>query len=71
MSQHPVTFIGSLRYHAAVLSVVSPNCQTAQIDMLVARIEAATNICKSTVYRSVLITEPVTGKIDMREKAAL
>ena len=41
MSQHPVIFIGSLRCRAAVLSVVSLDCQTTKIDTLVAKIEIA------------------------------
>ena len=41
MSQHPVIFIGSLRCHAAVLSVASLDCEKAKIDTLVEKIESA------------------------------
>ena len=69
MSQHPVIFIGSLRCRAAVLSVVSLDCQTAKIDTLAAKIETAIEHLQE--YHSALVTAAVTGKIDMREKAAL
>ena len=69
MSQHPVIFIGSLRCHAAVLSVASLDRQTEKIGTLAAKIEAATNDLQEN--RSALITNAETGKINMRENAAL
>lgn len=47
MSQHPFIFIGSLRCRAAVLSVVSLDHEKVKNGTLAAKIEAATNICKS------------------------
>ena len=49
MSQHPVIFIGLLRCYAAVLSVVSLDHEKIKIGTLAAKIETATNTCKSTV----------------------
>ena len=43
--------------------------ETAKIDMLVTKIETA--IERLQEYRSALITAAVTGKIDVREEAAL
>ena len=69
MSQHPVIFIGLLRCRAAVLAAAFLDRQTTKIETLVAKIGAAIEGLQE--YRSALITAPVTGKIDMKEKAAL
>ena len=62
MSQHPVIFIGPLRCRAAVLSVAFLDCEKVKIETAIEHLQE---------YRFVLITAPVTGKIDVREKAAL
>ena len=69
MSQHPVIFIGSLRCHAAALSVVSLDRE--KVKNRHAGGENRDRYEHLQEHRSALITAPVPGKIDMREKAAL
>ncbi|MDE2734505.1 MAG: hypothetical protein OXI72_08950 [Gemmatimonadota bacterium] len=69
MPQHPFIFIGSLRCCAVALSVASLDHEKVKNGTLAAKIEAATNDLQE--YRSALITNAETGKIDVREKAVL
>ena len=69
MSQHPVIFIGLLRCRTAALSVVSLDHEKIKIGTLAAKNRDRYEHLQE--YRSALITEPVTGKIDVGEKAAL
>ena len=69
MSQHPIIFLGSLRCRAAVPSVIFP--RPPDRENRHAGGKNRVEIEHLQEYRSALITEPVTGKIDVREKATL
>ena len=69
MSQHPVIFIGLLRCRTTVMSAVS--LDRKKVKNRHAGGKNRVEIESLQEYRSALITEPVNGKIDVREKAAL